>query len=310
MARRVVRTPLMLLCRNAHTVPAAMLIDVLLRHRNVDPRAVDNRGWTALHYATGDLADPFHPEPCLRLQVLLRSRGHEGGGEGAAPFDVDDVNAYGESGRTPLHLLLEARDRGPSPAHRDDQDYDTQHRLMTKTRALARLVRAGADVRARTGKRSSSETTITTTWPEVLARGGAGDTPLHLALLQPQELDVLLTTRFLLRHGAGPDVNYVSPSLGLTPLMIIAAAAGRGELSRNATEEVFQLLLAAGADARLRDPLGGRTAWDIFMGLKGSLPAVSPWRLCLEGVAPDDGELGTNSNSPGPKMRLALMKEA
>ncbi|KAK8012884.1 ankyrin repeat-containing domain protein [Apiospora marii] len=75
------RTPLMLLCRHAHTVPTALMIDVLLRHRAVDTRAVDGRGYNALHYATGEPADPFHHESCLRLQVLL-SRGREGGGGG------------------------------------------------------------------------------------------------------------------------------------------------------------------------------------------------------------------------------------
>lgn len=304
------RTPLMLLCQHPHTIPTAFFIEVLLRHRCVDIQAVDRRGWTALHYATGDPPDPFHDEPCLRLLVLLR-RVHEGDG-GADPLGVDDVNACRVSGRTPLHLLLEARDRGPSPADRHDEDQDTQHRLMTKTRALTMLVHAGADVRARTGEgrlSSSSENTITTTWPEVGARGGAGDTPLHLALLLPQESDMLLTTRFLLRHGAAADVNYVSPGLGLTPLMMVAAAAGRGELSRNATEDMCRLLLGAGADARMRDNRG-RTAWDIFVEIKGSLPVVSPWRPCLEMFEPRDGDLGTVDKSSGEKGKLALSEGA
>ncbi|KAK6069824.1 ankyrin repeat protein [Seiridium cupressi] len=277
------RTPLMLLCRHAHTVPTALLINVLIRHRSVDIKAVDKRGWNALHYATGEPADPFHDEPCFRLQVLL-SRGNE-----AAALGVNDVNAYSESGRTPLHLLLEARDK-PSGSRADEM----QRRMMTKTRALAMLIRAGADVRART-RRSSDATTSSA------AGVGGGETPLHLALLG-HELEILLATRILLRHGATTDINYVSPSSGLTPLMMVIAAAGRGELSRNITEDMSRLLLTAGADAQMRDT-GGRTAWDIFVELKGLPPPISPWALCLEGVAP--GDLATG-NSPGPKDRLTL----
>lgn len=275
------RTPLMLLCRHAHTVPTALLISVLTRHRSVDVKAVDKRGWNALHYATGEPADPFHHEPCFRLQVLL-SRGNE-----ATALGVSDVNAYTESGRTPLHLLLEARDR-PS-GRRDDEMH---RRMMTKTRALAMLIRAGADVRART-RRSSEATTSSG------AGAGGGDTPLHLAL-QGHELEILLTTQLLLRHGASADINHVSPSLGLTPLMMVVAAAGRGELSRNTTEDMIRLLLTAGADVQMRDTRS-RTAWDIFVELKGLTPSISPWTLCLEGVAP--GDLGADKN-PGLKNRL------
>ncbi|KAH8202523.1 hypothetical protein TruAng_003331 [Truncatella angustata] len=277
------RTPLMILCRHAHTVPTALLINVLIRHRSVDVKSVDKRGWNALHYATGEPADPFHHEPCFRLQVLL-SRGNEG-----AALGVNDVNTYSESGRTPLHLLLEARDS--SSGGRNDE---MQRRMMTKTRALAMLIRAGADVRART-RRSSGATTSS------VAGTGGGDTPLHLAL-QGHELEILLNTRLLLRHGATADINYVSPGLGLTPLMMVVAAAGRGELSRNITEDMSRLLLTAGADAQMRDTRG-RTAWDIYVELKGLPPSISPWTLCLEGVVP--GDLGTD-NSSGPEDRRTL----
>lgn len=111
---------------------------------------------------------------------------------------------------TPLHLLLKARDRGLLPPRNCDQEDDAQHRIMTKTRALAMLIRAGADVRAQTGggqaSSSSSEGAINTTtvWPEMGARGGARDTPLQLALLQAHghEPDMLLTIQFLFRHSA------------------------------------------------------------------------------------------------------------
>lgn len=277
------RTPLMLLCRHRHTVPTALLINVIIRHQSVDLKAVDKRGWNALHYATGEPADPFRHEPCFRLQVLL-SRGDEGPALG-----VNDVNFYSESGRTPLHLLLEARDR-PSGSPDDGM----QRRIMTKTRALVMLIRAGADVRART-RRSSEATTLSA------AGAGGGETPLHLAL-QGHEFEILLTTQLLLRHGATTDVNHVSPSLGQTPLMMVAAAAGRGELTRNITEDLSRLLLTAGANAQMRDTRG-RTSWDIFVELKGLPPSISPWTLCLEGVAP--GDLGTG-NSPAPKDKLNL----
>ncbi|KAI1860816.1 uncharacterized protein JN550_011278 [Neoarthrinium moseri] len=277
------RTPLILLCRHAHTVATALLINVLIQHWRVDVNAVDRRGWNALHYATGEPADPFHHEPCFRLQVLL-SRGNE-----RAAFGANDLNAYSASGRTPLHLLLEARDR---PSGRRDEEM--QRRMMTKTRALTMLIRAGADVRART--RRSSEASISSA-----TSAGGGDTPLHLAL-QGHELEMSFSTRLLPRHGATADINYVSPSLGLTPLMMVVAAAGRGELSRNITEEMSRLLLTAGADAQMRDAKG-RTAWDIFVELKGLPSSISPWTLCLEGVAP--GNLGTD-NSPGPKDRSIL----
>lgn len=255
------RTPLMLLCHHPPTVLTAILIHHLVRNRNIDFKAVDKRGCNVLHLATGEPADPYHHEPCFRLQLLL----NRGGDRGA--LGVDDVNAYNESGRTPLHLLLEAR---YSPLHRQRVDFETPWLATNKTRALAMLIRAGADVRARTHQS---------------ADGPGEDTPLHLAL-QSHELGILSATRLLLRHGATADINYVSPSIDMTPLMVVVAAAGRGELSRNTTEDLTRLLLTSGADAQLRDSKG-RTAWDMFVELKGAPSTISPWSLCLEGVMPD-----------------------
>lgn len=251
----------MLLCHHPPTVLTAILIHHLVQNQNIDFKAVDKRGCNVLHLATGEPADPFHHEPCFRLQLLL----NRGGDRGA--LGVDDVNAYNESGRTPLHLLLEAR---YSPLHRQRVDFETPWLATNKTRALAMLIRAGADVRARTHQS---------------ADGPGEDTPLHLAL-QSHELGILSATRLLLRHGATADINYVSPSLDMTPLMVMVAAAGRGELSRNTTDDLTRLLLASGADAQLRDSKG-RTAWDMFVELKGAPSSISPWSLCLEGVMPD-----------------------
>lgn len=250
------RTPLMLLCKHVPNIPTAELIRGLLHHGGIDVRAADARGWNALHYATGEPPNPFHDEPCLRLQVLL-SRGG---------FDAADVNAYSATGRTPLHHVLEAQDRS-----RDDRRPAAKRRVLTKMRALAMLVRAGADVRARR----------------------AGDAPLHLALWQNDELEVRLATRLLLRHGAAADADHVSPSRGLTPLMTVAWAAaegGRRGLSRNTTEDLVRLLLAAGADAQMRDARGS-TAWDMFVDRRGFYPSIWPWTLCFEGVVPKEDEV-------------------
>ncbi|CAJ2500188.1 Uu.00g030410.m01.CDS01 [Anthostomella pinea] len=244
------RTPLM----HLHDSPTALLITALLRH-SVDVEAVDKRSCNALHYATGEPADPFHDEPCFRLQVLLSH-----GNEGAAP-GVETVNAYSESGRTLLHLLLEARYRPPQvvmegqPARTPRPGSGNAH--------TSRRRRASANppviVRVYYGTTTSSA-----------AGAGGGESPLHLAV-QGHELEILLATRLLLRHGAAADINYVSPGQGLTPLMMVVAAAGRGELSRNVTEDMVGLLLAAGADAQMRDARG-RTAWDVFVGLKRLTP--------------------------------------
>lgn len=257
------RTPLILLCRQSQQVSTAFLIHALLQHRGVDAKAVDDQGQNALHYATGDPADPFHDEPCLRLQVLLNR----------VAFGAHDVNAYSKSGRTPLHLLLEARDNA-SGIGVDGM----RSRMMTKVRALVMLIRAGADVRART-RPSSGAITFSAPGSE-----DGGESPLHLALRNPQ-LGLLPITQLLLRHGSAADIDYVSPASGLTPLMMVAVAAGRGQLPRNITANMNRLLLAAGADAQLRDERG-RTAWDIFLEVKGPLPPISPWPLCFVGVAP------------------------
>ncbi|KAH9883451.1 ankyrin repeat-containing domain protein [Xylariomycetidae sp. FL2044] len=266
------KTPLMLLCSHVHTIPTALLVGVLLRHRGLDIKAVDKRGWNVLHYATGEPADPFHSDPCFRLQILLSRRNKE-----RTTFDLSDVNAYSDCGHTPLHLLLKKR-------YSPSGEADMKRRIMTKTRALRMLVRAGADVRAQTRPPLGRSTTTSEGAWTGGGREGGGETPLHLAL-HGYEFELLPTIRLLLRHGAATDINHISPSLGMTPLMRVAAAAGLGELSRNTSEDMTRLFVTAGADVQMRDARG-RTAWDIFVEFKGPLPGISPWPECLKEVVP------------------------
>ncbi|CAJ2509932.1 Uu.00g058320.m01.CDS01 [Anthostomella pinea] len=98
------RTPLMLLCGQPPNIPTALLINalLLLRRRAVDVRVIDKQKRTALHHIVGGSPGAvFHSEPCSRLQVLLNYSG------GALGVDARDC-----SDRTPLHLVLEARDPG------------------------------------------------------------------------------------------------------------------------------------------------------------------------------------------------------
>lgn len=208
------RTPLMLLCSQPYAVHTALLIKILLG-KSVDVNAVDRWGCTALHYVVGQSGAVFHHEPCFRLQVLLNYSG-----------DTLDMDICDKSGRTPLHLLLEAR-------HSDQLSYaDERRRRITKRRALVMLIRAGANINK--GVLSSTVSTplhkvhkdssrAVNHMPELpTANISKADietfkhTPFHLAWQDPDPA----LAGILLRHGATVDVNSVAGQLSLTPLMI------------------------------------------------------------------------------------------
>jgi len=209
------RTPLMFLCSQLYVVHTALLIEILLG-KSVDVNATDKWGCTALHYVVGQPGAVFHDEPCFRLQVLLNYSG--------STLDVDICD---KSGRTPLHLLLQAR-------HSDQLSYvDERRRRITKRRALVMLIRAGANINKRV-----LSSTISMPLHKVHDKDSAAgvknisepptanisesnvetfeDTPLHLAWQDP---DPALFS-ILLRHGATAHINTVARQLRLMPLMI------------------------------------------------------------------------------------------
>lgn len=273
-------TPLIILCCQPHYVLTALHIKVLLR-RGVDVNAADEGGETALHMTISNIY--FH-EPCFRLQVLLN---HSGG--------ALDVNVYDKSGCTPLHVLVGQHNFDCRPLHHEDE----LRQRLTKKRALVMLIQAGANVRARVMRSTVSRTLHK--WHYDADEVGSmehifeleaadfpasvtetlGDTPLHIACQgrDPAVVDVLI------RHGAAADVNSVCRRLRLTPLMMVIGGVAQGRMSRRTMGAMVQLLLAAGADPKLRDARG-RTAFDIFLELKIT-PFPWIWAPCLEGLMPE-----------------------
>ncbi|KAK6063079.1 ankyrin repeat protein [Seiridium cupressi] len=270
------RTAAMLLCFQPSNIPTAFLLKALLSRGNTDVNAADTDGYTTLHHVIGSSGALLAHESCFRLQVLLEYS-----------YGKLDVNPREISGRTPLHVLLEARDLNGKK--RDGREMLS---CYNRRRAISMLLRAGAHVTtqkvfpsivfdALSAPILSTETSELSPTRSTAEMTGSY-TPPQLACVGRDPLAML---KIMLHHGAVADIDTGSGRLGLTPLMTVAGLGAAGGLTRNTLVKAIQLLLGAGADAELRDGRG-RTAWDIFLKYRKT-KFLWVWSPCLDRLMPE-----------------------
>lgn len=252
-------TPLSCAARNGHTRVVALLIG-----KGADVNVRDALGRSPLYHAAGAGATKV-------MQLLLSNGAHVN----AEPAGDTPLYAATAGGRVDAARLLLSSGANAN-VHRDTSDTPLHMAAWAGHSDLARLLLSeGARVNVKTGRDQETPlhyaaATGQTEVAQLLLAAGAnvnaksewGDTPLHVAAQESQAK----IARLLVARGANPNAR--NKDAGDTPLHAAARRAGvlpgptelleRRPLTdaQAAALEVYKVLRAAGANAKVRNGVG------------------------------------------------------